>query len=197
MLSIEWTSSATSPTAPTARPTPVIAAAAARGLRSVDGLELLVRQGARSFALFFGVPAPLDVMRRAAWGVGVNTIWLIAACLVAGAVVGLAWAPLVPRVRPTIGRGPRSAALDPPVRLAAVPGGSLGRALHRGRAAARRRPEAGAWPAPLRRARRGDGGRPALPDHPEPRRASRGSGRLRRLRGARARPLARAPARPR
>jgi shikimate 5-dehydrogenase len=28
-----------------------------------------VRQGARSFALFFGVPAPLDVMRRAAWGV--------------------------------------------------------------------------------------------------------------------------------
>ena len=25
-----------------------------------------------------------------------NTIWLIAACLVAGAVVGLAWAPLVP-----------------------------------------------------------------------------------------------------
>jgi shikimate dehydrogenase len=49
--------------------TPVIAAAAARGLRSVDGLELLVRQGARSFELFFGVPAPLDVMRRVAWGV--------------------------------------------------------------------------------------------------------------------------------
>ena len=49
--------------------TPVIAAAAARGLRSVDGLELLVRQGARSFELFFGVPAPLDVMRRAASGV--------------------------------------------------------------------------------------------------------------------------------
>jgi shikimate dehydrogenase len=52
-----------------ATPTPMIAAAAARGLRAVDGLELLVRQGARSFSLFFGVPAPLDVMRRAAWGV--------------------------------------------------------------------------------------------------------------------------------
>jgi shikimate dehydrogenase len=49
--------------------TPVIAAAASRGLRSVDGLELLVRQGARSFELFFGVPAPLDAMRRAASGV--------------------------------------------------------------------------------------------------------------------------------
>ncbi len=46
--------------------TPLVAAATDRGLASVDGLELLVRQGARSFALFFGVAAPLEVMRRAA-----------------------------------------------------------------------------------------------------------------------------------
>jgi shikimate dehydrogenase len=47
-------------------PTPLIAAAAARGLAAVDGLELLVRQGARSFTHFFERPAPLAVMRRAA-----------------------------------------------------------------------------------------------------------------------------------
>jgi shikimate dehydrogenase len=47
-------------------PTPLIAAAAARGLAAVDGLELLVRQGARSFTHFFDLPAPLAVMRRAA-----------------------------------------------------------------------------------------------------------------------------------
>jgi shikimate dehydrogenase len=50
-------------------PTPIVTAAAARGLPAIDGLELLVRQGARSFALFFGVPASLDVMRRAVWSV--------------------------------------------------------------------------------------------------------------------------------
>jgi len=49
-------------------PTPLIAAAAARGIPAIDGLELLVRQGARSFSLFFGASAPLDVMRRAARG---------------------------------------------------------------------------------------------------------------------------------
>jgi shikimate dehydrogenase len=49
-------------------PTPLIAAAATRGIASVDGLELLVRQGARSFGLFFDRPAPLDVMRKAARG---------------------------------------------------------------------------------------------------------------------------------
>jgi shikimate dehydrogenase len=49
-----------------AAPTPLIAAAAARSIAAVDGLELLVRQGARSFALFFDVPAPLAVMRKAA-----------------------------------------------------------------------------------------------------------------------------------
>jgi shikimate dehydrogenase len=37
-----------------------------RGSRCVDGLEILVRQGARSFQIWAGRSAPLDVMRRAA-----------------------------------------------------------------------------------------------------------------------------------
>jgi shikimate dehydrogenase len=37
-----------------------------RGSRCVDGLEILVRQGARSFQIWTGRAAPLDVMRRAA-----------------------------------------------------------------------------------------------------------------------------------
>jgi shikimate dehydrogenase len=37
-----------------------------RGSRCVDGLEILVRQGARSFEIWTGRSAPLDVMRRAA-----------------------------------------------------------------------------------------------------------------------------------
>lgn len=45
---------------------PLVAAARARGLRAVDGTEMLVRQGALSFALWTGVTAPLDVMRRIA-----------------------------------------------------------------------------------------------------------------------------------
>jgi shikimate dehydrogenase len=36
------------------------------GARVVDGLEVLVRQGARSLEQWTGRPAPLDVMRRAA-----------------------------------------------------------------------------------------------------------------------------------
>ena len=40
-------------------------AARARGARVVDGLEVLVAQGAASFELWTGVPAPLDVMRAA------------------------------------------------------------------------------------------------------------------------------------
>ena len=36
-----------------------------RGARVVDGLEMLLRQGARSFERWTGRPAPLDVMRRA------------------------------------------------------------------------------------------------------------------------------------
>jgi len=40
-------------------------AAAAAGARVVDGLEVLVAQGAASFELWTGVPAPVAVMRRA------------------------------------------------------------------------------------------------------------------------------------
>jgi shikimate dehydrogenase len=40
-------------------------AAEAAGARVVDGLEVLVVQGAASFGLWTGVPAPVDVMRSA------------------------------------------------------------------------------------------------------------------------------------
>jgi len=49
-------------------PTPLTAAAGAAGLPVVDGLELLVRQGALSFRRWTGIEPPLDVMRRAARG---------------------------------------------------------------------------------------------------------------------------------
>jgi shikimate dehydrogenase len=49
-------------------PTPLAAAARAAGLPVVDGLELLVRQGALSFRRWTGIEPPLDVMRRAARG---------------------------------------------------------------------------------------------------------------------------------
>jgi shikimate dehydrogenase len=45
--------------------TATAAAAEAAGARVVDGLEVLVAQGAASFALWTGVPAPVDVMRAA------------------------------------------------------------------------------------------------------------------------------------
>jgi shikimate dehydrogenase len=45
--------------------TSLVNAARARGVRVVDGRELLVRQGALSFALFTGRPAPVELMRRA------------------------------------------------------------------------------------------------------------------------------------
>jgi shikimate dehydrogenase len=46
--------------------TALVAAARAAGSRQVvDGLEALVRQGAASFELWTGVPAPVDVMRAA------------------------------------------------------------------------------------------------------------------------------------
>ena len=48
------------------RPTPLQAWAARGGAHVVDGLEVLVRQGARSFEIWTGRPAPLDVMRAAA-----------------------------------------------------------------------------------------------------------------------------------
>jgi shikimate dehydrogenase len=46
--------------------TPLLAAAAAHGARTLDGLEILVAQGALSFALWTGLEPPLDVMRDAA-----------------------------------------------------------------------------------------------------------------------------------
>ena len=48
------------------RSTPLLAAAAARGAQTIDGLEILVRQGALSFELWTGREPPLDVMRSAA-----------------------------------------------------------------------------------------------------------------------------------
>jgi len=45
--------------------TALIAAARAAGCEVVDGREALVRQGAKSFELWTGVPAPVDVMRAA------------------------------------------------------------------------------------------------------------------------------------
>ncbi len=47
-------------------PTPLLAAAAAAGAHTVDGLEILVAQGALSLELWTGRDAPLDVMRSAA-----------------------------------------------------------------------------------------------------------------------------------
>ena len=49
-------------------PTALTSAARAAGATVVDGLEILVRQGARSFERWTGRPAPLDVFRAAARG---------------------------------------------------------------------------------------------------------------------------------
>ena len=46
--------------------TPLLAAARSAGVPAIDGLELLVGQGALSFEQFTGRPAPVEVMRRAA-----------------------------------------------------------------------------------------------------------------------------------
>ncbi len=46
--------------------TALIREAGARGVATVDGLEVLVRQGALSFTAWTGRPAPLDTMRAAA-----------------------------------------------------------------------------------------------------------------------------------
>jgi shikimate dehydrogenase len=51
---------------PDGRPTALVEAARAAGCeRVMDGLEVLVRQGAASFTRWTGVPAPVDVMRAA------------------------------------------------------------------------------------------------------------------------------------
>jgi shikimate dehydrogenase len=46
-------------------PTALVAAARAAGCTVVDGLEVLLRQGAASFERWTGRPAPIDVMRAA------------------------------------------------------------------------------------------------------------------------------------
>jgi shikimate dehydrogenase len=48
------------------RRTPLLAAAGERGCRTVDGLGMLVHQGARQFTLWTGVAAPRQIMRAAA-----------------------------------------------------------------------------------------------------------------------------------
>ncbi|HEY5977502.1 MAG TPA: shikimate dehydrogenase [Solirubrobacterales bacterium] len=49
-----------------ARRSAILAAAEAGGAETVDGIEVLVRQGARSFRIWTGLEAPLDKMRAAA-----------------------------------------------------------------------------------------------------------------------------------
>lgn len=46
-------------------PTPLVAAARARGLVAENGAEMLVHQGAKALERWTGMPAPVDVMRRA------------------------------------------------------------------------------------------------------------------------------------
>ena len=48
--------------------TPWLAAAAARGARTVDGLGMLLHQGAAAFARWTGVEPPVEVMREALAG---------------------------------------------------------------------------------------------------------------------------------
>jgi shikimate dehydrogenase len=50
------------------RPTRLIEAAKAAGAHTVDGIEILVRQGARSLQIWTECEPPLDAMRRAAHG---------------------------------------------------------------------------------------------------------------------------------
>jgi shikimate dehydrogenase len=47
------------------RETALVRAAKAAGATTVDGLEILVRQGALSFERWTGTPAPLEAMRAA------------------------------------------------------------------------------------------------------------------------------------
>jgi shikimate dehydrogenase len=48
------------------RPSPLLAAGAAAGARTVDGLEILVQQGALSLRIWTGLEPPIEVMRAAA-----------------------------------------------------------------------------------------------------------------------------------
>jgi len=49
-------------------PTRLVELARAAGVRVVDGLDVLVAQGALSFELWTGLPAPLQAMRLGASG---------------------------------------------------------------------------------------------------------------------------------
>jgi shikimate dehydrogenase len=48
--------------------TALVAAARRAGCEVIDGLEALVRQGAKSFELWTGIPAPIELMRTAVRG---------------------------------------------------------------------------------------------------------------------------------
>lgn len=48
----------------TPRPTQFLRQAAAAGLRTIDGLEMLVQQGAAALEIWIDQPAPVDVMRQ-------------------------------------------------------------------------------------------------------------------------------------
>jgi shikimate dehydrogenase len=50
----------------TYRDTPLLLAARTRGIATLDGLPMLVYQGARSFELWTGEPAPMELMMQAA-----------------------------------------------------------------------------------------------------------------------------------
>lgn len=49
----------------TYRSTALLRLASKHGLRAVDGLPMLIHQGARAFALWTGEPAPVEIMTRA------------------------------------------------------------------------------------------------------------------------------------
>ena len=49
------------------RRTALLVAAEAAGCPTVEGIEMLIEQGARSFEIWTGIPAPVDVMRAAAY----------------------------------------------------------------------------------------------------------------------------------
>ncbi len=49
----------------TPRPTRFLQLAAEKGATAIDGLEMLVRQGAVAFEWWLNKPAPVDVMREA------------------------------------------------------------------------------------------------------------------------------------
>ena len=49
----------------TPRPTKFLQQALARGATAIDGLEMLVQQGAAALAIWLQQPVPVDIMRQA------------------------------------------------------------------------------------------------------------------------------------